>query len=71
MFNKIAIMKNNLFILVNKINLISQKLNFKLYYCGKPFNSTQNQIFPWHYLIYIILYTRNLAFTLHWSFPKF
>ena len=33
-FNKIAIMKNNLFILVNKIILISQKLNFKLYYCG-------------------------------------
>ena len=33
-FKKNAIMKNNLFILVNKIILISQKLNFKVYYRG-------------------------------------
>ena len=33
-FKKIAIMKNNPFILVNKIILISQKLNFKVYYRG-------------------------------------
>ena len=33
-FKKIAIMKNNPFILVNKIILISQRLNFKVYYRG-------------------------------------